>query len=183
MWSAGINPGQAFDAMQPVPILSKMVKEGAVPEGRALVPGCGRAYDVQLLASPARFVLGVDIAPTAVAQAQAYLDTCDPPPCRNFELMAADFFSLGESEEKKFDFIFDYTFLCALPPELNAQRAKKMSSLLKPGGVLMTLIFPICQKEKAKLEDLSPEDSHPDRGGGEGSMFGASSGIGLWVKE
>jgi hypothetical protein len=45
---------------------------------------------------------------------------------------------------KNFDFIFDYTFFCALPPELRSEWGKRMSTLLEPrSGKLLTLIFPI----------------------------------------
>lgn len=43
----------------------------------------------------------------------------------------------------KFDFIFDYTFFCAIKPELRSKWGKRMSTLLKPSsGRLLTLMFP-----------------------------------------
>lgn len=49
---------------------------------------------------------------------------------------------------KTFDFIFDYTFFCALPPDLRHQWASRMSTLLEPrSGRLLTLIFPILPDE------------------------------------
>lgn len=49
---------------------------------------------------------------------------------------------------EKFDFIFDYTFFCALPPSLRAQWGERMSTLLQPhSGKLLTLIFPIPLEE------------------------------------
>jgi hypothetical protein len=45
-----------------------------------------------------------------------------------------------------FDFIYDYTFFCALPPNLREQWAQRMSTLLKPNtGRLLTLIFPVLE--------------------------------------
>jgi methyl halide transferase len=44
------------------------------------------------------------------------------------------------------DLVYDYTFLCAIPPVMRGQWAAKMASLVKPGGELLTLIFPICDK-------------------------------------
>ena len=44
----------------------------------------------------------------------------------------------------KFDFIFDYTFFCAIPPNFRMQWGKRMSQLIRPNtGKLLTLIFPI----------------------------------------
>ena len=37
----------------------------------------------------------------------------------------------------------DYTFLCALKPEMREAWAKQMRQLLAPGGELLTLIFPL----------------------------------------
>ena len=56
-----------------------------------------------------------------------------------------------------FDFIFDYTFFCALPPDLRQQWASRMSTLLKPrSGRLLTLIFPILPDEN-KAETYEPQ--------------------------
>ncbi|GFH59669.1 hypothetical protein CTEN210_16145 [Chaetoceros tenuissimus] len=49
-----------------------------------------------------------------------------------------------------FDFIFDYTFFCALSPKLREKWAMTMTKLIKPqGGKLLTIMFPI-------LENLDP---------------------------
>jgi SAM-dependent methyltransferase len=45
---------------------------------------------------------------------------------------------------KEFDFIFDYTFFCALPPSLRSNWGAQISSLLNPtNGRLLTVIFSI----------------------------------------
>jgi hypothetical protein len=41
-----------FDLQSPSPCLLKLIADGMVPPGRALVPGCGRGYDVTALAAP-----------------------------------------------------------------------------------------------------------------------------------
>ena len=46
-----------------------------------------------------------------------------------------------------FDFIYDYTFFCALHPSLHTEWAQQMIKLLKPGGLLCTLIYPIMPRE------------------------------------
>jgi len=43
-----------------------------------------------------------------------------------------------------FDFIYDYTFFCALPPAARGRWGQRMSSLLKPkSGRLLTIMYPI----------------------------------------
>lgn len=46
-----------------------MIRAGRCPQGRALVAGCGRGYDVTTLATPARTVVGIDISKTAIEEA------------------------------------------------------------------------------------------------------------------
>ena len=45
--------------------------------------------------------------------------------------------------DNSFDFAYDYTFLCALQPDMREQWASTYARLLKPDGVLMTVVFPI----------------------------------------
>ena len=59
------------------------------------------------------------------------------------ELKEANFFAL----EGSFDVIYDYTFLCALHPDAREKWAAQMAKLLAPNGELVTLIFPIVEKE------------------------------------
>jgi methyl halide transferase len=40
------------------PALLKLIAEGKIPNGRALIPGCGRGYDVVALASENRIATG-----------------------------------------------------------------------------------------------------------------------------
>ncbi len=57
---------------------------------------------------------------------------------------------------KKFDFIFDYTFFCALPVELRPKWGKRISTLLRPeSGRLLTLIFPIPNESSSSSSSSS----------------------------
>jgi hypothetical protein len=65
--------------------------------------------------------------------------------------------SLNRSEEASFDFIFDYTFFCALPPTRRKEWGERTSQLLVPEtGRLLTFIFPILK------QDDTDEDDHTD---------------------
>jgi methyl halide transferase len=192
------------------PALVDLEKEGIIPLGRALVPGCGRGYDVTFLANESRAVYGIDIVDLAIQAANTRLEILPENEIYKsncfFELTS--FFELPtESDELKFDFIYDYTFFCALDPSLRIQWANKMSELVKTDGILCTIIFPICEKEggppfavsleiyrelleargfiSLELKLLSAEKSHPNRGGQinplDGTVF-PSSGLGLWKR-
>eukprot|EP00605_Chrysophyceae_sp_TOSAG23-4_P000068 GSChrysophyteH1.ASY1.ANO1.70.1 assembled CDS len=198
IWNGGLEPGQAFDAKTPSPCLVNEIKNGRIPNGKALVPGCGRGYDVLALATKERKVLGIDLAEKAVEAASKLNDTCEYRENASFEVGDVSlFFAL--SETSSYDFIYDYTFLCALHPSVQQQWATKMTELVRPGGLLLTLVFPICEKDggppyamslelverllttgemtgkwhKEKLEILPPELSHRGRDG-TSDKFGAN---------
>ncbi|KAK4120719.1 thiopurine S-methyltransferase family protein [Parathielavia appendiculata] len=135
---------------------------------RALVPGCGKGYDVAMLALHGYDVYGLEVSPTAVETARAYAATqfAAPSPY-NFlnastedqylgsergqvRFIVDDFFARGwevecrsnDEEFTGFDLIYDYTFLCALFPEMRQDWAQRMSELISPSGVLVCLEFP-----------------------------------------
>lgn len=60
--------GAKFDLGRAHQLLCKFVKDGKIPNGRALVPGCGRGYDVGLLASASRHVTGLDLSTTGIEE-------------------------------------------------------------------------------------------------------------------
>jgi SAM-dependent methyltransferase len=172
MWQQKVTP---WDRSEPNPALIDALNDkrdiiGAstetselVQRKKALVPGCGRGYDVLLLASYGYDAYGADVSQTAIDacnkldQDQAE-DTAKYPTkdgsigrgSRNFLL--ADFFNddlLAHTGGSKFDVIYDYTFLCAIPPQLRPKWAAKMSSLLAPGGSLICLEFPLSKSPSA----------------------------------
>ena len=157
-WSAngGLPVGAAFDAAQVEPALQDLIDLGVLPIGETLVPGCGRGYAVAALAEGGqRHVLGIDIAPTAVKAARAFLHEGG----HNGEVIEADFFESFPSERENFFSLgYDCTFLCAIPPEMRAAWAKAWHKLLKPGGELVTLVFPL------RPGGPDPADSEPGSG-------------------
>lgn len=67
------------------------------------------------------------------------------------KFILSDFFKdefFPETNGGGFDLIFDYTFLCALPPELRPPWAKRMSELLAPAGRLVCLEWPLGKDPK-----------------------------------
>ncbi len=128
-WDAGASP----------PVLEELVRQAKLPTGRAFVPGCGAGDDLITLASPERHVTGLDLAPGA----RAAFYRRYPEAASQVDYVIGDFFSY--EPQAAFDLIWDYTFLCALDPADRGAWANKVASLLKPGGMLATLIFPIIE--------------------------------------
>jgi len=123
---------------------------------RALVPGCGKGYDVLLLASFGYDAYGVEASANAVKACEKYAaEQADKYPARNTEVgsgsvkfVFGDFFKdewiagVDGGLKEGFDLVYDYTFLCALPPTLRPAWSDRMSSLLSPTGRLICLEFP-----------------------------------------
>ncbi len=136
-WAAGEIP---WDAGGPCPSLVALVQAGSVAAGDILVPGNGGGWDSLALAAPSRRVFGLDLSQSAATvfreRAAAH---------EGVHAVCGDFFEanwqVGEVPSA-FDFVWDYTFLCALPLELREPWADRMGELVKSGGTLATLIFP-----------------------------------------
>lgn len=144
MWHDGVPPGSRFDIAAPNATLQRLIRDRAdvVPAaGRALVPGCGRGHDVAALASATRLAIGLDIAPTAVDEARRYCAEQYPAQFPHMRIECADFFALDT--EPAFDVAYDLTFLCALPPSRRSEWAQKYASIIRPGGTLITIQYPL----------------------------------------
>ena len=139
---------------------------------RALIPGCGSAYEACLLLEAHWSVTAIDFSPAAVAHAQKVLGPLGA------SIREADFFG-PELASERFEVVYERAFLCALPPKLRAAWARRVSTLLVPGGRLIGFFF-FDQTEKgppfgidagalsellsanfALIEDRVPTDSVP----------------------
>jgi len=136
-WKNGITP---WDVGRSQPPLRDIIVSGRVKfptEGTALVPGCGKGYDAVVIATQLGLhTTGIDISTTALVASNAYKQETG---VKNVEFKTADFFTMDGS----FDLIYDYTFFVAIPPSMRPAWGKKMTELVKPGGYLISLVFPI----------------------------------------
>lgn len=155
-WNTEFPPW--FDYGVPSPVLESLLEQGTIPKGRALVPGCGRGYDATALATDDRYVIGCDIVELAIQSANQRLEEemafCETmvvpykPPMNKVEFRQCSFFSMpSEKPEHMFDFIFDHGFLNALDSRVRADYGKKMAELVKEGGILVTVLYPMMVKE------------------------------------
>lgn len=150
IWATGVDKGELFDCENALPEFTRRLKERSLPltstEGRALVPGCGRGYDVEILSRSQLFrhVIGIEISTTATESAQTYLQSITPKLPDNYEVIVADFFT---HDFGKADLIYDYAFMCALPPQRRQEWGQRMAFLINPGGLLITIIYPDVDKQ------------------------------------
>ncbi|XP_073309425.1 thiocyanate methyltransferase 1-like [Primulina huaijiensis] len=150
-WEEELTP---WDLGGATPVLLHLYNTGDLPKGRALVPGCGSGYDVVAIACSERYVVGIDISDNAIAKATEL--SCASPNAEHFTFLKEDFFTWHPAE--LFDLIFDYTFFCAIEPDMRSAWASKTHDLLKPDGELITLMYPIEDREGGPPYKVSVAD-------------------------
>ncbi|KAF8625373.1 hypothetical protein AX15_005414 [Amanita polypyramis BW_CC] len=186
-WKLGVTP---WNKGTYHPTLREAIEEPGIdfPKGsnkRALVPGCGEGHDVIYLASTLGIhTTGLDISPTALERANNLVESNSNVPEDLISYSLDDFFGLKpQSETEKYDLIHDYTFFVAINPSRRLEWGRQMATLIKPGGYLITIVFPIDPKRDVgppwyvrpdhydqplaghfkKVVDKVPEKLPPDR--------------------
>ncbi|KIJ95291.1 hypothetical protein K443DRAFT_683129 [Laccaria amethystina LaAM-08-1] len=143
-WRENVTPWDAGDVQ---PSLKEAVESSGIEfprEGRALVPGCGSGYDVFYFASVLGYdSLGLDGAQTAFDVANKLRELQPASLASKTEFRIEDFFKFKVSDEERFDIVLDHTFFVAIPPYLRISWGRQMAALVKPGGYLITLVYPI----------------------------------------
>jgi len=161
----GLKPGQKFDKERPHLMLDWIIQEKLIDAKNErsepksiLIPGCGRGYDPAFFGLHGLNATGMDISPTAVIAANEYLASfkAKNPGAELSKVISGNFF---ENDGSSFDYVYDYTFFCAIDPSLREAWGKRMAELVKPGGKLITMIFPVVEKQggppfQVKIEDV-----------------------------
>lgn len=140
----GLKRGEAFDRVSVLPELRRQVEQGLLQKGgRALVPGCGRGYDVELFSQSGLFkqVVGMDISDRGASEARVYLNSVKPKLDVNWEIKCVDFFEVIADDN--FSLVYDLTFFCAIPVERRKEWGARMKDLVEKGGNLITVMFPL----------------------------------------
>jgi hypothetical protein len=156
VYDAGPMP---FDLGQATPALCDWLDGHPLEPGHALVPGCGRGHDVIELARRGFDALGVDFARSAVrdARALAAVRTRGAPVGRaTARFLERDLFSLLANpdrqepweappslEEGTIDLWWENTCYCAIEPARRGEYASIAARLVRRGGTLLFLAFPL----------------------------------------
>ncbi len=151
--------------------------------GRVLVPGCGVGHDAFAWQEAGMEVVGLDISPSALAQArERYGD--------GVTWLEGDFLDDSLATHSPVDLLFEHTCFCAIDPSLRPLYVQSAVRWLVPGGRLVGIFFldpperndgepgPPYRTEMKELRQLftkffriaaesSPDRSHPDRVGRE----------------
>lgn len=108
--------------------------DGWPRRGTVVVPGCGRGHDARAWAAAGFEVLGLDLAPTAVAEAHSLQG-----PAARLRFLAGDF--LDDPPAAPMDWLFEHTLFCAIPPERRDAYAQSAARWVRPGGHLLAVHY------------------------------------------
>lgn len=150
------NSDTPWDRGGPAPGLVDFLKNHPI-SGRVLVPGCGFGSDLpNLAAAGASEVVGLDIAPAAVRQAQGRLQGE-----LKVHVEVGDLFLLSAGPwVGTFDWVWEHTCYCAIDPSRRPDYVESVAAALKPGGYLLAVFY------------LNPWDEGEDQR--QGPPFGTS---------
>ncbi len=134
-WEEMYRKGEIFwDKGAPSPPMREYLGRHPV-RGRALVPGCGHGHEVALAVEFGLDALGLDIAPTGVAEAR----TLYPKIAERF--VVGNLFDPPQAMRGAFDIVLEHTCMSALPPALRGDYRRGIDRVLKPGGLLIGVWF------------------------------------------
>jgi SAM-dependent methyltransferase len=68
-------------------------------------------------------------------------------PDTQMEILQQDLFSLSHKMDGTFDYVLEYTCYCAIDPKRRAEFVDLVARLLKPGGIYISLAFPLTQQQ------------------------------------
>ena len=134
-WDEKYRKGEAlWDKGTPAPAMKQYLARHAV-HGRALVPGCGRGHEVALAVEHGLDATGLDIAPTAVAEARALY----PHLAERF--VTGSLFDPPEEMRGAYDVVLEHTCMSGLHPTLRQNYRRGIDLTLRRGGLLIGVWF------------------------------------------
>jgi SAM-dependent methyltransferase len=133
-WNVRYAAGKTPWDFHGVPAALKSFLIRAHPPGTVLIPGCGSGYEVQAFYDAGFDVTAIDFSPTAINQAKQVLGALTD------KILLGDFFTYNFGR-RRFDLIYERTFLCSLPPTRWPGYAARMTELLPEGGLIGLFLY------------------------------------------
>lgn len=117
---------------------------------RVALPCSGRGYDAQLFARHGFDVTAIDFSALALEALRAESAALD--------ILQADLFHLPGERPAYFDMIVEYTCVCAIEPARRVELVAVFDSILRPGGVLLMLLFPVDGRPGGPPFSIDPDE-------------------------
>lgn len=142
-WDAIYQNGtDGWDLGGPHPTLKRLAANGGFNPGRMLVLGAGRGYDAREFARNGFQVTALDFSRTAVREMRRLTEPDAP-----LDIMHHDMFNLPDGMSGTFDYTLEYVTFCAIDPSRRSEYADMVRHVLKPGGLYISLAFPLREFE------------------------------------
>jgi len=133
-----LRGSDGWDLGGPNAVFRNLLPSGELPPGKMIVVCSGRGHDAREFARHGFQVTAVDFSPSAVQEMEKLADSNTP-----MEFLRNDLFALPSQYDGTFDYMLEYTCYCAIDPQRRAEFADLAVRLLKPGGIYISLAYPI----------------------------------------
>ena len=120
-----------------------------LPLGNLCIIGCGRGYDAIEFAKKGFKVTAVDFASSAILSLKKMAEDENV----SLQIIERDIFTLMPDYENSFDYVIEQTCFCAIHPSRRKEYEVIVKGILKVGGHLVGLWFPL---DKDIKEDGPP---------------------------
>lgn len=139
-WDVRYRTGSdSWDLGTPTPVFARLLKEKKFRPGRLAVVGCGKGYDAVLFADAGFTVTGFDFSREALQKAKSVAAAAGV----SVEFIQENILALPPRFVSAFDYVLEYVTYCAIDPGQRPLFASAVASILRPGGVLIALLFPL----------------------------------------
>lgn len=131
-WRSGETP---WDHGEAAPPFREFVEKWGAPSGKLLLPGAGRGHDARYFAEAGAEVTALDIAPTALREAER---------ANGHERICweqGDILESGSRWQGVFDWVAEHTCLCAMDPLYWDQYAGSVRQVLRAGGWFVGIFY------------------------------------------
>ena len=132
-----IDNNTGWDLGQPTPVFTNIAKD--IRPGNLCILGCGHGYDAIMFSQNGFNVTAVDFAPTPIK----YINDKARELSLSIITIQESIFSLSPRLDNHFDYIIEQTCFCAIDPQKRKAYHDLVYNLLKPGGTIIGLWFPI----------------------------------------
>ncbi len=129
-----------WDLKSPNPVFKSLIEKGEfIQPCSILITGSGKGYDAVAAAKAGYAVTAVDFSQKAVSHSKELAKKENT----SIRVLQADVFKLREILDEPFDAVYEYTTFCAINPLRREEFAEEISSLIRPGGKFISVMFPV----------------------------------------
>ena len=150
-----LNNEDGWDIGKPTPIFVDYENQ-LVENSKILIPGCGRGYDAIYLSSKGHDVDALDFSSIAID----YLKKTSASKGLVINTIESNFFTLSNKYNNTYDYIFEYTFFCAISPDDRLAYVKKCNDLLKKKGSIIAVFLPLSTQEDSLNPPYQVKKNH-----------------------